>query len=79
MKLNPIYTTGKFFIPKDVTVDELITILSTVGNEEDIIKVTIPEGFDINEIAKVLQEKGIINSEKFIESCKTYKLPTYII
>lgn len=70
--------TGKFFIPKDSTVNELITILSTVGNEEDIIKVTIPEGFDIKEIAKVLQEKGIINSEKFIESCKTYKLPTYI-
>jgi len=70
--------TGKFFIPKDATVNELITILSTVGNEEDIIKVTIPEGFDIKEIAKVLQEKGIINSEKFIESCKTYKLPAYI-
>ena len=70
--------TGKFFIPKDSTVNEIITILSTVGNEEDIIKVTIPEGFDIKEIAKVLQEKGIINSEKFIESCKTYKLPTYI-
>ncbi|MGH4125152.1 MAG: endolytic transglycosylase MltG [Clostridium sp.] len=70
--------TGKFFIPKDATVNELIAILSTVGNEEDIIKVTVPEGFDINEIAKVLQEKGVINSDKFIESCKTYKLPTYI-
>ncbi|MBZ9624131.1 endolytic transglycosylase MltG [Clostridium sp. FP2] len=70
--------TGKFFIPKDATVNKIITILTTVGNEEDIIKVTIPEGFDINEIAKVLQEKGIIKSEKFIESCKTYKLPTYI-
>ncbi|MBZ9687808.1 endolytic transglycosylase MltG [Clostridium estertheticum] len=70
--------SGKFFIPKDATVDELITILSTLGNEEDIIKVTIPEGFDIKEIAKALQEKGIIDSEIFMESCKNYKLPTYI-
>jgi len=70
--------TGKFFIPKDVSVAEFITILSTVGNEEDIIKVTIPEGFDINDIGNLLQEKGIIDSEQFIESCKTYKLPTYI-
>lgn len=69
---------GKFFIPKDVTVDEFITILSTVGNEEDIIKVTVPEGLDINEIAKVLQEKEIISSDKFIVSCKAYKLPSYI-
>lgn len=70
--------SGKFFIPNNATVDELITVLSTIGNEEDIIKVTIPEGFDIKEIAKVLQEKGIINSGIFIDSCKTYKLPTYI-
>jgi len=70
--------SGKFFIPKDATVDGLITILSTIGKEEDIIKVTIPEGFDIKEIAKALQEKGIIDSEIFMESCKNYKLPAYI-
>ncbi|MFT5872650.1 MAG: UPF0755 protein [Clostridium sp.] len=77
-KIKSNVHVGKFLIPKDVTVDELITILSTVGNEEDVIKVTVPEGFDINDIAKLLQEKSIINSEKFIESCRTYKLPTYI-
>jgi UPF0755 protein len=68
---------GRFFIPEEATVTELITILST-GNDEDIIKVTIPEGYDINSIARVLEEKGIISKEKFIDSCKTYKLPTYI-
>jgi len=78
-QIKPKIHTGTFLVPKDVTVDGLITILSTIGNEEDIIKVTVPEGFDINEIAKVLQEKGIINSGKFIDSCKTYKLPTYIL
>jgi len=69
---------GRFSVPKDATVAELITIISTIGNDEDIIKVTIPEGYDINSIAKVLEEKGIISKEKFIDSCKTYKLPTYI-
>ena len=70
---------GKFLIPKDSTVIQLVTILSTVGNDEDNIKVTIPEGFDINNIAKLLQEKGVISKENFIDSCKSYKLPTYII
>lgn len=69
---------GRFFIPNNATVMELITILSTPENDEDIIKVTIPEGYDINSIAKLLEEKGIISKEKFIDSCKTYKLPTYI-
>lgn len=69
---------GRFFIPEEATVTELITILST-GNDEDIIKVTIPEGYDINSIAKVLEEKGIISEEGFIDSCKKYKLPTYIM
>ena len=70
---------GKFFVPMDVTVLEFTNILSTVGKDEDIVKVTVPEGLDINNIANLLQEKGIINKEKFIEGCKNYKLPTYIV
>ncbi|MBK5239921.1 endolytic transglycosylase MltG [Clostridium sp.] len=81
IKTNSIVSNvhaGRFFIPKDATVTELTTILST-GNDEDIVKVTVPEGYDINSIAKLLEEKGIISKEKFIDSCKTYKLPTYIV
>ncbi|MBU3141969.1 endolytic transglycosylase MltG [Clostridium sp. CF012] len=81
IKINGVKSnihSGKFFIPNNATVGGLITILSTIGKEEDIIKVTIPEGFDIKEIAKALQEKGIIDSEIFMENCKSYKLPAYI-
>jgi UPF0755 protein len=78
-EVNVSVHPGKFFVPMDVTVLELINILSTVGKDEEIVKVTIPEGLDINSIANLLQEKGIINKEKFIESCKNYKLPTYIV
>jgi UPF0755 protein len=70
---------GRYSVPKDVTITQLITIISTIGNDEDIIKVTIPEGYDINSIANVLEEKGIISKDKFIDSCKAYKLPTYIM
>jgi UPF0755 protein len=70
--------TGRYAIPKDVTTLEFVAILSTVANDEDVIKVTIPEGFDINNIADLLEVKGIISKEKFIDSCKTYKLPTYV-
>ena len=67
---------GRFLVPKDASIAEFVNILSTVGVDEDIVKVTVPEGFDIDRVATLLQEKGIISKEKFIESCKTYKLPT---
>jgi UPF0755 protein len=40
----------------------------SAGGKCDIM-VTIPEGFDINEIAEVLDETGIIAKEKFVKLC----------
>ena len=70
---------GRFLVPKDASIAEFVNILSTVGVDEDIVKVTVPEGFDIDRVATLLQEKGIISKEKFIESCKNYKLPNFIV
>lgn len=47
-------------------------------NADNIVKVTIPEGFDIEHIAKTLDEKGIISKDEFLTSCKEYTLPSYI-
>ncbi|MGK0467966.1 endolytic transglycosylase MltG [Clostridium sp.] len=78
-KIKSNVLPGRFFIPKDATVSQLIAIISTIGNDEDIIKVTVPEGYDIDSIATLLAQKNIITKQKFVESCKTYKLPTYIV
>ncbi|WP_040211587.1 endolytic transglycosylase MltG, partial [Clostridium polynesiense] len=42
------------------------------------VKVTIPEGFDINKIALKLQEAGLVEKEAFINSVKDYAAPEYI-
>lgn len=42
------------------------------------IKITIPEGFTAEEIARLLEKKGVCNSEKFLGIVKNKKLEGYL-
>jgi len=42
------------------------------------IKVTIPEGYNIDEIGNKLEKQGIIKKEDFIKSIKEYKTPSFV-
>ncbi len=42
------------------------------------IKVTIPEGYNIDEIGNKLEKQGIIKKEDFIKSIKKYKTPSFV-
>ncbi|AVQ37205.1 endolytic transglycosylase MltG [Clostridium botulinum] len=42
------------------------------------IKVTIPEGYNIDEIGNKLEKQGIIKKEDFIKSIKKYKAPSFV-
>ena len=46
--------------------------------DDEIVKVVIPEGYDVEHIAAALDKKGIISKADFIKSCKEYKLPDFI-
>lgn len=46
--------------------------------DDTYVKVTIPEGFQITQIANVLEKKGIISSSKFLKACAEYNIPDYI-
>lgn len=73
LSINP----GTYTIKSDATVDEFIEQLNK-GIDEDTVKVTIPEGYDINKMALLLEEKGIIKKEDFIKKCREYEKPKYI-
>ncbi|KYH35956.1 cell division suppressor protein YneA [Clostridium tepidiprofundi DSM 19306] len=60
---------------------DLVGMIKTLNESVDLkedIKVTIKEGYDIEDIAEVLDDKGVISKEKFLECCRNYKLPQYI-
>lgn len=80
LKVNDIslnIKSGNYIVKSDATIDEFIDQLNN-GIDEDTIKVTIPEGYDINKIALFLEEKEIIKREDFIKKCSEYEKNKYI-
>jgi len=76
--LNTNIKPGTYSISKDVSIENFVNNLNNGKYNENAVKVTIPEGYDINKIADLLQEKQIINKEDFLSAIKTYNLPSYI-
>ena len=83
MKLNPADISVKkseITISDDMSLDELLLAIDQAEPSADsgVARVTIPEGKNLEEIAAILEEKGIITKKDFMESCQKYELPSYI-
>lgn len=76
-RIDTTIKQGKYNINTNISIDRFIKILNQ-GFDDEIVKVTIPEGYNIEDIGKLLEDKGIIKKEQFIKSCKNYKLPQYV-
>jgi len=64
-RMDGKYNFGKFEIEKSSGYKNLFKVLSSPGNLMESVKVTIPEGYEIYKIADLLEEKGLIDKEKF--------------
>ena len=82
MKLNKVQFSlkqGDVEVAKDESLSGIFdTLKNYEGLPSNLARVTIPEGRNVEEIAELLDKKGVITKEKFIESCKKYELPPYI-
>lgn len=77
-KLDTNIKAGTYNLSSNLNIDNIVRHLNKGIYSDSIIKVTIPEGYNIQQIANLLDSKGIIKKEDFIDSCKKYKLPKYI-
>ncbi|MCT4621517.1 MAG: endolytic transglycosylase MltG [Marinisporobacter sp.] len=57
---------GNYFLKKNMSSEEIIKKLVNGDTVKDTIKVTIPEGFELEQIAKRLEEKGLTTEKEFI-------------
>ncbi|HZO87952.1 MAG TPA: endolytic transglycosylase MltG [Chthonomonadaceae bacterium] len=57
---------GRYELSGDMTLDQIISALQT-GGMEDRIKVTIPEGYTLKQIAEALEAKGIADARAFLK------------
>ena len=67
---NDKLQTGHYQIPNKVTVRELISLLQE-GHVESI-RVTIPEGYTVGDIAIVLEKNQIMKAKDFLAEAKTF-------
>ncbi len=75
--LNSKIKKGTYGLSPNMTLNEIISLLSEGKFVEQ--KVTIPEGFTVEQIAELLSKKQIIiNKNKFLELAKTYVPYDYI-
>lgn len=69
---------GKYTFSNKISLDNLLLDLNKGIFDETPVRVTIPEGYSIEQIGNKLEQQGIIKKEDFIESVKKYKIPSYI-
>lgn len=73
-KLNKINSNIKFgnhIIKLDMTYKDIYDELSkNTLDKENFIKITIPEGYTIEQIASTLEDNGLVDSKEFLKLCK---------
>lgn len=80
-KLNKISISvmdGKYEVPSDISLPSLLEALENGTYNKSIKKITIPEGYTVEQIADVLDSNNIIEYDEFIKACNDYELPEYI-
>lgn len=68
--------SGTYRVHKGMKSDEVIELL--VNGRVAAIKFTIPEGYNLNEMAKSLEKQGICQSTDFLKAAKSYKGLEYV-
>ena len=57
---------GNYDLNQGMTLDEIIASLKNGGRSGNVVKFTIPEGYEIKDIAEKLSQEGIIDKDKFL-------------
>lgn len=71
-KADDDFTQGTYEIKTNMDYEAIINFLLSSVNRTDTVEVTIPEGRNVIEIAKLLKEKGALADEnKFLELCNS--------
>ena len=70
-------TRGRHTLDKSMSVNDIAETLKDINNE-NAITLTIPEGFNVEDIAARVEEKGICTKDEFLNAVKSYPLPSYV-
>lgn len=75
--LNLEVVPGSHTLENNMSIKELAETLKSTTNL-NTVTITIPEGFNIEDIAGRLQEQGLCTKDEFLNAVKEYPLPSYV-
>lgn len=62
---------GTFMLHKGMSIDDILKTLANSENNQELVKVVIPEGYTVQMIAKRLEEKGVCSADDFLKAANT--------
>ncbi len=65
------YINGEYNLTADMTYEEIAEKLQHPDVSHEGVKVAIPEGYNVMQIAKTLEENGVCKAKDFLEVCKS--------
>lgn len=66
------FTQGTFNMKTNMDYEAIVNYLQSMSNRTDIIKITVPEGMNVREIAEMLYKKDVISdTKKFLKLCNS--------
>lgn len=66
------YVAGEYTLNSNYNYSQIITVLTSKSIKREIVRVTIPEGFTIDQIIDLLVENGVGEREKYVEAINNY-------
>jgi len=57
---------GTYELPTNLPLSEVVSQLQTAQNQLQVIRVTIPEGFNLRQMAALFEEKGLFSKAEFL-------------
>ncbi len=64
---------GTFELDDRMSLDDILKELTSKGANKDQISLTIPEGYSVQRIAALLEQKDIMKAEEFLKALKDYE------
>lgn len=65
-----VYYNGEYNLTADMSYDEIAEKLQNPDVSHKTVKVAIPEGYNVMQIAETLEENGICSAKEFLKECK---------
>lgn len=72
-----VYYNGEYNMTSGMSYEEIVQKLQNPDVSHKKVKVAIPEGYNVFDIAQTLEENGICSADDFLEACKSTQAYDY--